>query len=666
MVRRSTPLTNLDNSPGPTTIRVGDLDHAVGTAIGPGASAVVTVYSGAGDPEQERDRRTLLSGVRSYWVDGVLAASTRGATWIELDKLITSGPLVRAKDVGVDPENRPDPLPPRGATLRQIFQSLARMLLIVGDQGSGKTTTLLALARELLDQAAAPNLTEPMPVVINLATWTTNRQRLEPWLVAELREKYIIAAKTARRWIDGRDLTLLLDGLDEVHVDHRVSCVQAINAFREEHAAGIVVCCRTADYTGLEHQLNVGGTLHLQGLTAEQIQTYIRGSAGAVPAEVLERALREDAGLFELAQTPLMLRLLTSLPRPALGGDHAPASARRAHLLESYVQRCLRDDDANSADSARLDRRSVEWLARGMARHGQSVFLIESLQPDWLASRRGAGLHGASSDAFTVFVVVATVVLTWYLTGSLRGGPAAVQVSPVSVALAGAIAIVIAAAVGFARGASGRLTIKPVEAIGWSRRSAVAGLWRGAVLGFAVGAIGAVAATLPALRTSPDAALPIAVLDVAIGFTFAIVFGVFGALIGGWTPRSIAEHVRPNQGIRQSIRSAAIAGAESFGILSLVWLVVLFVPRNAPGSALEGWLTAVVTWLAVPVIVASRAGGVAAIQHFVLRALLSREPAVPWDLTRLLDLATEKRLMQKAGGGYLFVHRLLRDHLAHM
>jgi hypothetical protein len=58
------------------------------------------------------------------------------------------------------------------------------------------------------------------------------------------------------------------------------------------------------------------------------------------------------------------------------------------------------------------------------------------------------------------------------------------------------------------------------------------------------------------------------------------------------------------------------------------------------------------------------AGGRAALQHLVLRLLLTRNQAAPWKYVRFLDEATDRLLLRKVGGGYVFVHRLLLDYFA--
>ncbi|HEY0755289.1 MAG TPA: hypothetical protein VGD98_15120, partial [Ktedonobacteraceae bacterium] len=63
-------------------------------------------------------------------------------------------------------------------------------------------------------------------------------------------------------------------------------------------------------------------------------------------------------------------------------------------------------------------------------------------------------------------------------------------------------------------------------------------------------------------------------------------------------------------------------------------------------------------------LVGGRTGMAAFLQHFVLRLFLWKLGLLPWKLVAFLDEATERLLLRKVGGSYLFVHRLLRDVLA--
>jgi hypothetical protein len=57
-------------------------------------------------------------------------------------------------------------------------------------------------------------------------------------------------------------------------------------------------------------------------------------------------------------------------------------------------------------------------------------------------------------------------------------------------------------------------------------------------------------------------------------------------------------------------------------------------------------------------------GGLAFLQHYILRFLLWRTKSVPWCYAQFLDYTAERILLCKVGGGYIFIHRLLLDYFA--
>ncbi len=57
-------------------------------------------------------------------------------------------------------------------------------------------------------------------------------------------------------------------------------------------------------------------------------------------------------------------------------------------------------------------------------------------------------------------------------------------------------------------------------------------------------------------------------------------------------------------------------------------------------------------------------GGAAYLVHYAVRAQLARARIAPWRYGLFLEAMTERLLLRRSGSAYLFVHRLLRDHLA--
>ncbi|MDX2096700.1 MAG: hypothetical protein SFW36_02905 [Leptolyngbyaceae cyanobacterium bins.59] len=105
----------------------------------------------------------------------------------------------------------------------------------------------------------------------------------------------------------------------------------------------------------------------------------------------------------------------------------------------------------------------------------------------------------------------------------------------------------------------------------------------------------------------------------------------------------------PNQGIWQSARNAA-----AFALIGVVGLSVVAAMVNV----------SLVIGVASGLIFGVFGAGEACVQHLVLRVILYRAGKIPWNYARFLDDAVDRILMQRVGGGYIFIHRLLLEHLA--
>lgn len=79
--------------------------------------------------------------------------------------------------------------------------------MILGEPGSGKTITLLKLAKHLLNKAKN-NSKEPIPVWFSLSSW--DNQNIEKWLVTELR-KYPIPPESPLNLLKNYQIIPLLD-----------------------------------------------------------------------------------------------------------------------------------------------------------------------------------------------------------------------------------------------------------------------------------------------------------------------------------------------------------------------------------------------------------------------------------------------------------------------
>jgi len=687
------------------------------------------VFIGSPDRELARDRRNrliLLDKVRSFWIEGVLERSLHNSLLIDLGKESLPDAVHHPWEISLETSsNTPKPIP-SNTTLISLFEELGRSMLILGKPGSGKTITLLELARSLIELAEV-NDDDPIPVVLHLSSWSIRQQPLAEWVVEEINDKYLIPKTLGKKWVEKDTLLYLLDGLDEVNVEHRELCVQAINHFREEHGlAGIVVCSRFQEYDQLKEQLRLEGAINLRSLTDSQVDSYL---AGLGPSLVdLREALWNDTELRELSQSPLLLNILCLTyqdlnPKAYAGNEGTSPEERRQDLFNTYVQRMFERRGSQLSFSSSQTIIWLAWLARKMQNAAQSLFLVESLQPDWLPNRQqrliyttivillaglpvgillgfGVGypviLSRVPSDPIFGNVITKTGLQLWLgialaslvLIGLItRRAFGVVNAMIVGLAYGLAFGIPLGYFFGINTGQVIGLTISVLVGILYFlvglllyRRSPVHSdeveiidklkwSWRRFVIGFPIGAFpGFAFGALLWWFTQGDLYIP--GFGIFFDLTFGLISGVIVGVLVGFVGYGVEMTTRPNQGIRNSARNALNIGVTTCLVVGLpLGLLTTITWRMALGqsnSLMVGISIFLGIGLSFGLITGLLFGGFACVQHFVLRMLLYRAGKIPWHFIPFLDYAVERIFLQKVGGGYIFIHRTMLEYFANL
>ena len=188
------------------------------------------------------------------------------------------------------------------SSLRDAFKHYRGVLLLLGDPGSGKTTSLLGIARELIHERLQDE-TAPLPVFAPVDTWRS--EPILPWLarVTELSEATLNAAIKHQR------LVLFLDGLDELPTnEHCHDFLTRLNQFDE---LSVLLTCRRQIFEEVRELAGRpsswrGGLVAIAGFTDNQIESYLQGHPD------LLKTVRADAELSQLVRQPLLLTILAT------------------------------------------------------------------------------------------------------------------------------------------------------------------------------------------------------------------------------------------------------------------------------------------------------------------------------------------------------------------
>jgi transcriptional regulator with XRE-family HTH domain/energy-coupling factor transporter ATP-binding protein EcfA2 len=683
---------------------------------------------------KDQDRRRMLDKIQSMWIKGLLEESLQRVAAIELE--LSERPDAVANPWGQSFQEVHQPATKSASDFHILdaYEKAHGKLLILGEPGSGKTTLLLQLTQTLLERARRDD-THPIPVVFYLSSWIEKRQPITKWLVEELSAKYHISPALGQQWIDNNQLLPLFDGLDEVDSSHYTGCVEALNSYLKDHGlVPTVICSRNENYLNQSKRLLLLSAVVVQPLTEQKIETYLRNTGKRM--EGLREGLDHDPGLKELAHTPLMLRVLTTIYEDGTVENAqvtSTASVQQRAFTTYIIQAFKRQSHARYTPEQTINW--LRWLAQQLNKRNQSDFYIEFMQIDWLPeywlrrlypafavglaygilSSIGFGisyiplfplhyvilvilcialfntllygffngiifgiLAGGDAESATaspdhlhhagigrrVIAVLENRVVYGMLNGLLDGVLVGLLVNPVSGWICGIFSCAFCATLGKLDA-----EIRCAEYLSWSwssmLRNAHKFLGGGLLVGFLYGLV-----TGRDYLFAPAQLLPSLLLGLGIG----LLIGLLMSIRGGFTNKvpNVQKILKPNQGIRNSIRYSlffALFFGIAFGLLfGLIYGPILFlilgdVYRNAfpANSGLiyglsDGFLVGAFFWLL--------SGGIACIQHLLLRILLWRRGSIPWNYTRFLNGAADLGLLHRVGGGYVFFHRLLQEYFA--
>ncbi len=642
-----------------------------------------------------RQRTVLLSKVKEYWIEGVLNKSLHTKAMIELGLEKRSDAVERPFSSFEELPEESKQILPTGTDATEVFNQIGegRTLLILGEPGAGKTITLLKLAQNLIARAEG-GLSRLIPVVLNLSSWGSKQQTIADWLVQELWSKYQVPKEVGKDWVKNQKLLLLLDGLDEVKANRREACVEAINQFMQKHGqTEMVVCSRIADYQVLSNRLQLRGAIYIRSLTPEQVNQYLDNAGEQLGA--VKTLLTEDTALQELAKSPLTLSIMTLAYQGKKVEEilqTGSVEARREHLFDAYIKRMFSHEKSGKPKEYKSPYQNQQakswltWLAQRMKQESESVFLIEQMQPTWLQTKAQNRLYrfGSMLVGGLLIVLILWPIYAWdplfnsfpFPKGQLPKGQ-----------LINALrwGVLLGLIFGW-----GKAEIKTFETLTWPWKKTRKDLFDGLISGLKWGllfslVLGPIYGFLRGSEGSPfylgtvfanyGTELPGLKWGIGYGLSLGMSLGLTFGLINAIKGSEIETKTIPNQGIWRSAMNVGVTGLIAWLIfVPTYWfnrlLIIIFYKGlifnvSAWGeSSLFDLITPGLRWGLLLGLIFG--GGLACIRHFTLRFILHRNNYIPWNYARFLDYASDRIFLQKVGGGYIFVHRMLLEHFARM
>ena len=634
-------------------------------------------FSNQSPSSRSESEKDLLKEVRTR-VEARLAGQLHHAVRLNLQKELQPKqvrPWSMEVKVAIE---QPNQLLSPDTTIDQVFDRCLGRLLILGEPGAGKTTTLLDLAMESIARAEADSQAR-IPVIVDLSDWQPHppqvnsvwskiplifpwdtRKNAPPdtrpmwsiadWFVVKVQEKYGFPLKQIEQWVADRRLIPLLDGLDEVRPDYQQDCVRSISQWLKSdlRPREIAVCCRREQYEAYAEKLELeaGGAVYLQDLTSEQIQIFL---SEANRSELWE-SLAADDNLLELIRRPLLLSMaiIAYQEIDRIHWQGATSAGDRINLLlDAYVRKMLTQDIPSRAyrkgkiPSVAQSQKWLEILALQLLQDSETDFLLEKMQPRWLSTPLQKLLYIFFLGLFYILI-----------SGLLGLAFKSTQVGIVCT-LAGVILLLIDYFL-----IDDKDSIKPVGLM----KNSLARVLKKDLWNELWNSFNWVIVLLPLICIFLNFKNGlIYTLTFSIFFTTSVVLFLIIILL---SDVNFEHSDLPNSGVHNAIKNGFLTALVLSFTCSVCRYSLDFF-SNTPAS-LQTFSIIILPWILSysSLIGFVSGGGLVFAKHFILRSILICNRSTPINYVDFLNFATERLILQRVGGRYRFIHDLLRQTLA--
>lgn len=583
--------------------------------------------------ESDPNKRNLIDNMRVFWINKMNQQFESGIKYLDLDYEEVPDAIDPPWSLGL--EQYPTPSKSIfGKSIFELFMEAGGALLILGDEGMGKTVALVKLAEDLM-KFEEKNRDWPIPIILNLGRWDNKYNSIASWMVEEISSYYSVDKEFTETGLATTGFHILLDGLDEIPYKYRSKCINFINQFRADpnySKTKIVVCCRKTEYFRQTLKLELNKAIQIKPLSLGQAYDFLK-----IKNDEFSRILNtfnNDEEFKDFIASPLNLSVLANIliDENTLNTWNTFTYEEKINLIFSlYVDHMFVRRNNDSDFNYNYTIKMLAWLASQMNSRGSNEFYIENLQPDWLLTQNQKNWFFLCSGLLDGIVVGAFAMVIFTIAFGLPMGIAA--------------GLIIGIIIGIVEGlSSSPFQISLIENINWE--------WSRAFRGFVLGQVGKL---LTSIKIDHAEKLTFGFRDevrrsILSGF-------VLGAILGFRTrpldKKKLETYNNPEEGVWRSAENA-LQKAALMGV-ALTFLVILFLKE-----ALSGIILGMYFGTALFLIF----GGKAFIQNFILQSMISKSHYLPWKLMPFLEYGKFLSILKGERNHYKFIFPALQDYFA--
>lgn len=185
--------------------------------------------------------------------------------------------------------------------------------VIAGDAGTGKTTLLKEIGKELIDYNLRIEGKKNLPIFIKHTDFANNNFVLDSTIDSILLKTY--KDFDLEKLFDVYEVILLIDSLDELEKKHQTSILQDIDRLHTDLGVRFIIATRSYEYLVKDCEIQEPLHVTIQNFNLKQIEAFLQNffKFDELKANTLLHSLHDNRILDKLPITPLTLSVISIL-----------------------------------------------------------------------------------------------------------------------------------------------------------------------------------------------------------------------------------------------------------------------------------------------------------------------------------------------------------------
>jgi predicted NACHT family NTPase len=239
---------------------------------------------------------------------------------------------------------------PRQDTVENLHQQIP-MLMVLGEAGMGKTTTLQYLVLKTANKCRSNTTQANLPVYLELKLFTGDRT-----LLSEILQKLPFSLEFNSQLLEDGKISLFLDGLNEVSKPLKQDVINQIQSLIKRYPNIRMLISSRSSYQFMIDDKRVP-VFALQKMTQTQIEAFLKRNTQAPTRKIIQTSMASNQRLLDWLRVPMMLKMMIEVveDRQMLPEyQDEPIPENKHELIDNFIGKIYRrerDRDANFHDS---------------------------------------------------------------------------------------------------------------------------------------------------------------------------------------------------------------------------------------------------------------------------------------------------------------------------